>query len=131
MLDVVVGFPLVGRQLLATILQTEHPQSVIEALLVDSVLALYLAVVAGCSDTDAVVTYPVFLQLQFKQTLFVWIVGDQRLGELRAIVRLDFMDWEGTVLDRLYPKICVNSNEAVQNAKRLKESGQRSHPMSA
>ena len=29
------------------------------------------------------------------------------------------------------PKICVNSNEAVQNANRLRESGQRSHPMSA
>ena len=32
---------------------------------------------------------------------------------------------------RVYPKICVNSNEAVQNANRLRESGQRSHPMSA
>ena len=33
--------------------------------------------------------------------------------------------------ERVYPKICVNSNEAVQNANRLRESGQRSHPMSA
>ena len=31
----------------------------------------------------------------------------------------------------VYPKICVNSNEAVQNANQIRESGQRSHPMSA
>ena len=31
----------------------------------------------------------------------------------------------------VYPKICVNSNEAVQNANQLRASGQRSHPMSA
>ena len=33
--------------------------------------------------------------------------------------------------ERVYPKICVNSNEAVQNANQIRESGQRSHPMSA
>ena len=31
----------------------------------------------------------------------------------------------------VYPKICVKNNEAVQNANQLRESGQRSHPMSA
>ena len=69
MLDVVVGFLLVDGQLLATILQAEHPQAIIEALLVDSVLALYLAVVAGRSDADAVILYLVFLRLRLKQTL--------------------------------------------------------------
>ena len=82
--------------MLATVLQAEHPHAVIEPLLVDPVLALHLAVVAGCSDTDAMVAYLVFFQLRFKQTLVVRIVRDQRLGKLRAVVRLDFTDWEGT-----------------------------------
>ena len=30
----------------------------------------------------------------------------------------------------VYPKICVNINEAVQNDNQLRESGQRIYPMS-
>ena len=60
--DVVVGFLLVDRQLLAAILQAEHPQTVVEPLLVDAVLAFHLAVVTRCSDTDAVVEDVVLLQ---------------------------------------------------------------------
>ena len=100
MLDVVVGFLLVDRQLLTTILQAEHPQAVIEALLVNAVLALHLAVVARCSNTDAVVEDVVFLQLELKQALVIRFVGDQRLGELCAVVRLDFTDREGTLPDQ-------------------------------
>ena len=32
---------------------------------------------------------------------------------------------------RVYPRFCVNSNEAVQNINQLRTSGQRSYPMSA
>ena len=63
MLDVVVGFLLVDGQLLAAILQAEHPQAIVEPLLVDSVLALHLAVVARRSDADTVVEDVVLLQL--------------------------------------------------------------------
>ena len=63
MLDVVVGFLLVDGQLLAAILQAEHPQTIVEPLLVDSVLALHLAVVARRSDADTVVEDVVLLQL--------------------------------------------------------------------
>ena len=57
MLDVVVGFVLIDGQLLTTILQAVHSQTVIEPLLVDSVLTLHLAVVTGCSNADAVIFY--------------------------------------------------------------------------
>ena len=63
MLDVVVGFLLVDCQLLTTILQAEHPQAVIEALLVNAVLTLHLAVMAGRSDADTVVEDVVLFQL--------------------------------------------------------------------
>ena len=63
MLDVVVGFLLVGGQLFSTVFQAEHPQAVIEPLLVDTVLALHLAVVARRSDADTVVEDVVLLQL--------------------------------------------------------------------
>ena len=56
-LDVVVGSVLVDTQLLAAVLQTEHPQTVIKPLLVDPVLPLHLSVVAGSSDADAMVAY--------------------------------------------------------------------------
>lgn len=101
MLDVVVGFLLVDCQLLTTILQAEHPQAVIEALLVNAVLTLHLAVVARRSNTDAVVEDVVFLQLELKQALVIRVVGDQRLGELRAVVCLDFADREGTATYQL------------------------------
>ena len=100
-LDVVVGFLLVDCQLLTIILQAEHPQAVIEALLVNAVLALHLAVVARCSNTDAVVEDVVFLQLELKQALVIRVVGDQRLGELRTVVCLDFADREGTATYQL------------------------------
>ena len=45
-LDVVVGFLLVNGKMLAAILKVEHPQMVVEPQLVDSALALHLAVVA-------------------------------------------------------------------------------------
>ena len=63
MLDVVVGFLLVDRQLFSAILQAEHPQMVVETLLVDSVLAFHLAVVARRSNADAMVEDVVLLQL--------------------------------------------------------------------
>jgi hypothetical protein len=44
---------------------------------------------------------------------------------------MGLIDYWHTENPRVNPKICVNSNEAVQNANRLRESGQRSHPMSA
>ena len=47
MLDVVVGFLLVDRQLFSAILQAEHPQMVVETLLVDSVLAFHLPLWRG------------------------------------------------------------------------------------
>ena len=97
-LDVVVGFLLVDRQLPAAILQAEHPQMVVEALLVDAVLAFHLAVVTLRRDTDAVVEDVVFLQLSFKQALVIRIVGDQRLGELRAVVRLNLTNRERIVV---------------------------------
>ena len=98
MLDVVVGFPLVDCQLLFAILQAEHSQAVVEPLLVDAVLALHLSVVAGCGDSDAVVEDVVLFQLEFKQALVIRVVGDQRLGKLRAIIRLYLPDRERAVL---------------------------------
>ena len=35
------------------------------------------------------------------------------------------------MLEGVYPKICVNYNEAVQNTNQLRASGQRIYPMSA
>ena len=98
-LDVVVGFLLVDRQLLSTILQAEHPQTLVEPLLVDAVLALHLPIVAGRSDADAVVEDVILFQLDLKQALVVRIVGDQCLGELRAVVRLNLTDREGAALN--------------------------------
>ena len=82
MLDVVVGFLLVDCQLLSAILQAEHPQTIVELLLIDTVLALHLSVVAGCGDADAVIGDLVFLQLEFKQALVVRVVRDQRASTL-------------------------------------------------
>lgn len=74
MLDVVVGFLLVDRQLLSSILQTEHAKTVVKALLVDAVLAFNFSVVSGCSDADTVVADVVLLQLYLKQTFVVPVV---------------------------------------------------------
>ena len=63
---------------------------VIEPLLVDSVLAFHLAVMARRGNADAVIEDVVFLQLEFKQALVIRVVGDQCLGEFRAVVCLDF-----------------------------------------
>ena len=76
MLDVFVGFFLVDCQLLATVLQAVHPQMVVEPLLVDAVLTLYLPVVTRGRDADAVAENVVFLQLALKQALIVGIIGD-------------------------------------------------------
>ena len=94
MFDVVIGFFLVDYQLFSAILQAEHPQMVVESLLVDAVLAFHLPVVAGCGNADAVVEDVVLLQLEFKQALVVRVVRNQRLGELRAVVRLNLTDRE-------------------------------------
>ena len=101
MLDVIVGFSLVDRQLLAAVLQAEHPQMVVEPLLVDAVLTFNLPVVTRGGDANAVVENVVFLQLALKQALVVGIIGDQCLGELSAVVCLYLTDREGTSLDQL------------------------------
>ena len=67
-LDAVVGFPPVDRLLPAVFLQTEHPQTLVEPLLVDAVPTFHLAIVTRCSDTDAVIEDVALLRLSFKQT---------------------------------------------------------------
>ena len=74
-LDVAVGFLLINGELFAAILQAEHSQAVVEALLTDAVLAFHFAIVTGRGYPDAMIAYPVFFQFQFKQCLIRWIIG--------------------------------------------------------
>lgn len=65
--DVVVGLPLVYRQLLPAVLQAVHPHVPVEPQLVCPVLALHLAVVARRCDLDAVIRNAHLKQRGLKQ----------------------------------------------------------------
>ena len=60
-----------------------------------------LFVSTGRSDADAMVEDAVLLQFEFEQAFLVRIVADRHLGELRAVIRLDFPYREGTATHRL------------------------------
>ena len=74
--DVVVGLPLVYRQLLPAVLQAVHPHVPVEPQLVRPVLTLHLAVVARRCDPDAVIRNAQLKRRRLKQRL-VLLLGHQ------------------------------------------------------
>ena len=58
----VVGLPLVHRQLFSPILKAVHPQCPIESFAVGAVLSLHLAVMPRCCYLYAVIFYSHFQQ---------------------------------------------------------------------
>ena len=67
--DVVVGLPLVYRQLPPAVLQAVHPHVPVEAQLIRPVLALHFAVVARRCDLNAVIRNAHFQQGGLKKRL--------------------------------------------------------------
>lgn len=67
--DVVVGLPLVYRQLPPAVLQAVHPHVPVEAQLIRPVLALHFAVVARRCDLNAVIRNAHFQQGGLKSVL--------------------------------------------------------------
>ena len=63
----VVGGPLVRRQLLPTILQRVHAHVLVKSQLINAVLAFYLPIVPWCCDPNTMVFNAHFYQSFLKQ----------------------------------------------------------------